>query len=165
MKPALPLLCCLLIGLGLLACRKDRFTTSAAAQLTTNIDTLHFDTLFTTAGSVSGVVKVFNGNREGVRISSVRLGGGAASPYRINVDGIPGPQVNDLELAGNDSLYIFVTVTPPASSVALPFVLQDSIEISWNGNRRWVQLDAWGQNARFLRNYEVTGPETWDNAL
>ncbi|GAA4320107.1 choice-of-anchor Q domain-containing protein [Flaviaesturariibacter amylovorans] len=165
MKPVLPLLCCLLIGLGILACRKDRFTTSAGAQLRTSVDTLHFDTVFTTVGSVSGVVKIFNDDRDGIRISSVRLAGGAASPFRINVDGIPGPQVRDLEVAGNDSLYIFVTVTLGASGTLQPFVVQDSIEISWNGNRRWVQLDAWGQNARFLRNHEVTGSETWDSTL
>ncbi|TCJ14038.1 hypothetical protein EPD60_08470 [Flaviaesturariibacter flavus] len=165
MKPAHYLVLCLLLIGSLIACRKDRFTNSAAAPLRTNVDTLHFDTVFTSAGSTSGVIKIFNDESAGVRISSVRLAGGAASPFRINVDGIPGPEVRDLELAGNDSLYVFVTVTIQPNGSNLPFIVQDSIEINWNGNRSYVQLDAYGQNARFLRNSHVQGNTTWDNTL
>ncbi|RYY88536.1 MAG: hypothetical protein EOO15_08780, partial [Chitinophagaceae bacterium] len=164
MKSAAVLLFALMI-VALGACRKDRFTGSADAQLRTAVDTLHFDTVFVSAGSTSGVVKIFNDNKEGIRISAVRLAGGNASPFRINVDGIAGPEVRDLEVAGGDSLYVFVTVTVNPNSALLPFVVQDSIAIDWNGNRRWVQLDAYGQNARFLRNHEVQGSETWDNTL
>ncbi|RYY40008.1 MAG: hypothetical protein EOO08_08100 [Chitinophagaceae bacterium] len=163
MKPAALLL--ILITIAFAACRKDRFTGSADAQLRPGADTLHFDTVFVNTGSTSGVVKIFNDNEEGIRISSVRLAGGNASPFRINADGIAGPEVRDLEVAGGDSLYVFVTVTINPNSNTQPFVVQDSIAIEWNGNRRWVQLDAFGQNARFLRNHIVRGSETWDNTL
>jgi hypothetical protein len=160
----------LLIFLGLLccavfSCRKDRFTNSANVLLRPDVDTLHFDTVFTSTGSTSGIVKIFNDDKDGVRISSVRLAGGAGLPFRINVDGIPGPEVRDLELAGGDSLYIFVTVTIQPNAANLPFIVQDSIEINWNGNRRFVQLDAFGQNARFLRNRHIQGVVHWDNSL
>ncbi|RYZ24105.1 MAG: hypothetical protein EOO16_02215 [Chitinophagaceae bacterium] len=165
MKPARILVWCFLLIATLIACRKDRFTDSVSVSLRPNVDTLHFDTVFTSTGSTSGVIKIFNDESDGVRISSVRLAGGAASPFRINVDGVPGPEVRDLELAGRDSLYIFVTVTIQPNGSNLPFVVQDSIEINWNGNRRFVQLDAYGQNARFLRNSHVQGAVTWDNTL
>ncbi|TCZ65106.1 choice-of-anchor Q domain-containing protein [Flaviaesturariibacter aridisoli] len=164
MKPA-ALLLSLLFLLGIAACRKDRFIGSSDAQLRPGTDTLHFDTVFVAAGSTSGVVKIFNDNEEGIRISSVRLAGGAASPFHINVDGVAGPEVRDLEVAGGDSLYVFVTVTVNPNSAHQPFIVQDSIAIDWNGNRRWVQLDAFGQNARFLRNHTVRGTENWDNTL
>lgn len=164
MKPA-ALLTFLLLLLALASCRKDRFTASSDAQLRPGVDTLHFDTVFVSAGSTSGVIKIFNDNKEGIRISSVRLAGGAASPFRINVDGLPGPEVRDLEVAGGDSLYVFVTVTVNPNAATQPFVVQDSIAVDWNGNRRWVQLDAYGQNAHFLRGHTVRGTETWDNAL
>jgi len=149
----------------LLSCRKDRFTESAAAQLQPGADTLHFDTVFTTFGSTTQVLKIYNNNREGIRLQALRLAGGNASAFRINADGIPGPEVRGLEIAGRDSLYIFVTVTIQPNAAQLPFVVQDSIEIIWNGNRRFVQLEAWGQNARFLRNHRVLGSETFDNQL
>jgi hypothetical protein len=47
----------------------------------------------------------------------------------------------------------------------LPFVVQDSILISYNGVNRYVQLQAFGQNAVFLRNQKITGNVTWSNTL
>jgi hypothetical protein len=147
------------------ACEKERFTNSSSALLRTSTDTLHFDTVFTTTGSITQSLKIFNDNKEGIRISSVRLSGGALSPYKINVNGYKGPVVNDLEIAGKDSAYIFVTVSINPTASNLPFFVRDSIEINYNGNRKFVQLDALGQNAHFLRNKIVSGTETWNNDL
>src|SRR4028118_1557483 len=94
-----PLFLLLIIG----ACQKERFTNSSEALLQTSVDTLHFDTVFTTAGSITQTVKIFNDNKEGIRINTIRLAGGALSPYKINVNGYKGPQVNDLEIMGKDS--------------------------------------------------------------
>ncbi len=75
----------------------------------------------------------------------------------------PATQSSDIEIAANDSIYVFVQVTIDPTSQYLPFIVRDSIQISFNGNEKWVQLEAWGQNAHFLRSYEVTGNETWSN--
>lgn len=91
--------------------------------------------------------------------------GGAGSAYKINVDGYIGPQVNDLEIAANDSVYVFVQVNINQSAANLPFIVRDSIEINYNGNKRQVQLEAWGQNAHFMRNKQVLTNETWNNDL
>ena len=151
--------------LFLFSCKKEQFTNSSSAQLRTSVDSLRFDTVFTTTGSTSQFLKIINDNKEGIRLSSVRLAGGAASPFKINVDGIVGPQVNGTEVLGNDSIYIYVTVTINPTAQNLPFVVRDSIEITYNGNRKWVQLDAFGQNAHFYRNRKITGTETWNNDL
>jgi hypothetical protein len=151
--------------LFLFSCRKENFTSNADSQLKTSVDSLHFDTVFTTAGSVSQFLKIVNDNKEGIRISAVRIAGGAASPFKINVDGIAGPQVSNVEVAGNDSIYVYVTVSINPNSQNLPFIVQDSIEITYNGNSKWVQLDAFGQNAHFFRNRKITGTETWNNDL
>lgn len=147
------------------SCRKESFTNSSAAQLTTSVDTLHFDTVFTTTGSTSQYLKIINDNKEGIRISSVRLAGGAASPFKINVDGLTGPQANNIEVLGNDSVYVYVTVSINPNAQNLPFIVRDSIEITYNGNQKWVQLDAFGQNAHFFRNRKITGAESWNNDL
>lgn len=149
----------------LFSCRKESFTTDSGARLVSSVDTLHFDTVFATTGSVSQFVKIINNNDKGIRLSSVRLGGGTASPFQINVDGVAGPQVSDVEILGNDSAYIYVTVRINPTARDLPFVVQDSIELTYNGNRTWIQLDAFGQNAHFLRNRKITGIETWNNDL
>lgn len=149
--------------LFLFSCRKESFTTDSNALLSSSVDTLHFDTVFTTTGSVSQFLKIVNNNDKGIRISAVRLAGGAASPFKINVDGVPGPQVNGVEVLANDSAYVYVTVSIDPSARDLPFIVRDSLEISYNGNRKWVQLDAFGQNAHFYRNRTITGNETWNN--
>lgn len=155
----------LLVLVVFFGCRKDSFTNSSSAQLTTSVDTLHFDTVFTSTGSTSQFVKLFNNNNKGVHISSVKLAGGSASPFKINVDGTPGSEVNNVDVLGNDSVYIYVTVSINPTVSNLPFVVRDSIEIDYNGNKKFVQLDAYGRNAHFLRNQEITSSETWNNDL
>lgn len=149
----------------LASCRKDGFTDSPDALLSPQIDTLHFDTVFTTTGSFTQAFKIFNDNNKGIHVSSVRLAGGDASPFKINVDGVAGPHVTGLDIAGGDSAYVFVTVHINPNADNLPFVVRDSIEIAYNGNTELIQLDAYGQNAHFLRNQEITGSETWEAGL
>ncbi|MGN6164037.1 MAG: hypothetical protein ACTHOF_05780, partial [Flavisolibacter sp.] len=147
------------------SCKKQNFTTSADAILRTNVDVLHFDTVFTTTGSASQVFKIINDNSKGIRISSVRLAGGAASFFKMNVDGIPGTESSNIEIAANDSAYVFVTVKIDPNTANLPFIVRDSVEIKYNGNTQWVQLDAYGQNAHFLKNKIIADNETWNNDL
>lgn len=148
-----------------ISCTKESFTTDPAFRLSTSVDTLHFDTVFTTTGSFSQFFKIFNENAKSIEISSVKLTGGNSSAFRINADGIAGPQINNLQIAANDSAYVYVTVTINPNTDALPFVVRDSIEISYNGNQEWVQLEAWGQNAHFFRNKVISGIEVWTNDL
>ena len=147
------------------SCKKDSFTNDPDVRLTTGVDTLHFDTVFTTTGSITQSFKIFNPASEGIRISSIRLAGGAASPFKINVDGTTGPQVSGLEIRANDSIYVFATVSINPTAANLPFLVRDSIEISYNGNTKFVQLEAYGRNAHFYRNREIVGTETWNNDL
>lgn len=163
MKPVRNLLLFFLVVI--FACKKESFTNNSSAILQTSVDTLHFDTVFTTTGSTSQVVKIINNNNKGIHISSVKLAGGSSSPFKINVDGTPGPLANNVDVLANDSTYIFVTVSINPSSANLPFIVRDSIEIDYNGNKKFVQLDAYGRNAHFFRNKKITGTETWNNDL
>lgn len=147
------------------SCRKESFTTNSSALLRTSVDSLHFDTVFTTTGSVSQFIKIINDNDKGIRLSSVRLAGGAASPFKMAVDGLPGPMVNEIEVLGNDSAYVYVTVSINPTVSDLPFVVRDSIEVTYNGNKSWIQLDAYGRNAHFFRARKITGDETWNDDL
>jgi hypothetical protein len=164
MKPVKNLLLPMVMLL-LFACRKESFTNSSSARLISSQDTLHFDTVFTTTGSISQLVKVKNENNKSIHIASVHLAGGSSSPFAINVDGVQGPLVNDVDIAANDSVYIFVTVHINPSAAALPFLVRDSIELDYNNNRQFIQLDAFGMNAHFFRNRTITASETWNNDL
>lgn len=147
-------------------CRKtDSFINGPDASVYFSNDTLHFDTVFTTTGSVTQLVKIFNQNDRKLKLSTVQLMGGASSAFKLNVDGSPGTSFSNIEIEPNDSIYVFVSVTVNPSSANLPFIVQDSIQVSYNGNNRFIQLDAFGQNANFYRNRRVTTDSTWNNDL
>lgn len=163
MKPVRNLL--FVLGIFLFACKKESFTESPSARLQTSVDSLYFDTVFTSTGSITQVVKIINPNKKSIHVQSVRLMGGNNSPFRINVDGLPGPVVENVDVPGEDSVYVFVTVTIDPNSSNLAFIVEDSIEINYNSNTDLVKLSAYGQNAHFLSNKEITSAETWDNDL
>lgn len=147
------------------SCKKESFITSPDAKVTITTDTLKYDTVFVNSGSVYQFFKIINENNQKLRLSSVQIMGGASSAFKLNVDGISIAQVNNLEIEANDSLYVFVQVNINQSANNLPFILRDSIQISYNGNHKMVQLEAWGQNAHFFRNKQITVNETWNNDL
>jgi hypothetical protein len=149
----------------LTACRKDSFITSADARITITTDTLKYDTVFTSSGSVTQSFKIINENNQKLRLSSVKLMGAAGSFFKMNVDGIATTEAANIEIEANDSVYVFVQVNVNPNAANLPFVFRDSIQVSYNGNKRLVQLEAWGQNAHFFRNKEITADETWPNDL
>lgn len=149
----------------LFSCRKDSFITTGDARITITADTLKFDTVFVTAGSTYRTFKIINENNQKLLLTSLKLMGGTTSVYKINVDGISGTQFNNIEIEANDSIYVFAQVNVNPSAANFPFILRDSIEVNYNGNKRKVQLEAWGQNAHFFRNKVITANETWNNDL
>jgi hypothetical protein len=155
----------LLLAVLFVACNKESFTNNSSALLKTSVDTLHFDTVFTSTGSTSQFVKITNENDKGIHISSVKMAGGASSPFKLNVDGIAGVQVSNVDILAEDSIYIYVTVSINPSAKNLPFIVRDSIEINYNGNKKFVQLDAYGRNAHFFRSRIIKSSEVWNNDL
>jgi hypothetical protein len=154
-------LCCAL----LYSCKKETFINSPDARLFITADTIRFDTVFTSTGSVTQSFKIINENNQKLRLSKVSLMGHASSAFRININGVPATEESDIDIAANDSIYIFVSVTINPTTANLPFIVTDSIRINYNGNTRYVQLEAFGQNAHFLRNEVVAGNSTWTNDL
>ncbi len=147
------------------ACKKEAFITNTNALLYTSADTLHFDTVYTETGSITQSFKIFNANDQQLLVSSVELAGGTASVFKLNVNGWAGVTFNNIEIAPNDSIYVFVAVNINPGTSTLPFLLRDSIRINYNNKETFVQMDAYGQNVRFLRNAAVTKDTVWTNDL
>jgi hypothetical protein len=145
------------------ACRKDSFNTSMEARLDIGRDSLLFDTVFTSAGSITQYFVIRNDNNQKIKISNIQLMGGTSSSFKMNVDGTQGTQFNNLEIGGNDSMYVFVRVNVNPTAANQPFVMKDSIRIQWNGNKQHKQLEAWGQNAHYIRSTIFQGNFTWTN--
>jgi hypothetical protein len=145
----------------MIGCKKESFTNSSESKLIIGNDSLQFDTVFTTAGSVTQYFLIKNENKQKINISNVQLMGGAASAFKMNVDGSEGTQFNNIEIAGNDSMYVFVRVNINPNANNQPFVIRDSIKLQWNGNTSYKQLEAWGQNAHYIRSTILQGNVNW----
>ncbi|MFT5511822.1 MAG: hypothetical protein ACI8SE_000215 [Bacteroidia bacterium] len=142
------------------SCKDDNtFLTNTDATLNFSSDTVFFDTVFASnipriPLSVNHQFVVVNPYSKSVK-TNFKLSGGNNSVFRINVDGEVGPEVNDILIRGNDSVFVFVelSVDPNNDPQSLPLIVRDSIQISTNGNQQNVQLIAWGQDAHyFLRD-------------
>ena len=145
-------------------CRQDRFTPNANIELRFETDSLLFDTVFVTAGSITKRFKVFNPTNTNVQIDEVYLGGRRLtgnSPYRININGIPSNDLKGVELRANDSLYIFVEVTIDPTSTNTPFIVTDSVVFRSGNKTGKVQLAAYGQNAVFYNGEILPCNTVW----
>ncbi|MEZ4926345.1 MAG: right-handed parallel beta-helix repeat-containing protein [Saprospiraceae bacterium] len=140
----------LISSLFFLFCQKEKFTFSPDASLEFSADTLRFDTVFTELGSATRYFKIYNRHKKSIRISKIYLENGSASLFNLNIDGIPGDNQSDIEIAPNDSLYVFAEVTINPNNDNNPFVINENVVFETNGNVQKVVLEAWGQNAVYL---------------
>jgi hypothetical protein len=136
------------------SCRKEQFNTDPEVTLRFSSDTLRFDTVFTSRGSATRSVKVFNDYNEYIKISTVRISGNFGGRFRINVDGISGNPVKDVVIPPGDSIYLFaeVTVDPDLPLSSSPYVIEDQIIFEVNGRESVLHMEAWGQNANYIPN-------------
>ena len=145
------------------ACGPESNRTQRIENLAFSTDTVHFDTVFTSTGSATEVFKIYNRGNETVEISSVMLGSGKQSKYRVNLDGIPGSDFKDVEILPGDSLYCFVEVTIDPNDNLNPFVVKDSIIFQSPDAMMDIKLSAWGQNAIFHNKEIIVENSIWTN--
>ena len=139
----------LILTAALSGCKKDEYNTSPDFRLEFSTDSVKFDTVFTTVGSATHVLKVYNKENSYVHIKNVRLLNDPNNSYRINVDGLPSESLTNIEIGPKDSIFIFIEVTvTPNSNDLYPYV-EGKIEFQTNGSIQSVDLVAWGWDAIF----------------
>jgi hypothetical protein len=137
-----------LLAIPFSSCKKDDFLTDGDLKLEFSESEILFDTVFVSIGSITKNLKVYNPYDRPVK-TNIRMAGSGIN-FRMNVNGLPGRQFNNVEIRAKDSLWIFVEVTVDPSLGNLPFVIKDSIIFETNGSQQDVDLTAWGQNAHFI---------------
>ena len=141
----------LLAIMVLVSCRKENsLSTDPSHKLVFSVDTVMFDTVFTTLGSSTHHLLIYNPYHDDLNVSEIRLMGGEQSRFKINLDGETGVDFHDKIIPANDSIYTFLNVTIDPNDQSNPFVVEDSIMFVTNGNVQTIHLVAWGQNARYI---------------
>ena len=133
------------------SCKKNNpINADSNLKLAFSADTVLFDTVFTSLGSATHELKIYNQHGDDLKISSIRLMGGEGSPFRFNLDGENATEFYDKVIPANDSLFSFLRVTINPNDLNTPFVVEDELEFITNGNTQIVKLLAWGQNANYI---------------
>jgi len=148
------------------SCKKNLLTSKEHLEF--SLDTLVFDTIFTTVGSTTQQFKIYNKENKTVRIDEIELMGGASSPFRMNIDGLQGTDMAGIEIESKDSLFAFVEVTLSINGQNLPMIVEDSIRFRTNGKDQYIKLAVWGQDAYFhYSNFQAgifdLNEGTWPN--
>ena len=140
---------------------EEEITFEKDAVLTFSTDTVLFDTLFTSVGSITKRLRIFNRNEKAVNISRLYLGKGDGSEYSITVNGERKSSFEDEVILGNDSLLLLIDVIIDPQDQDLPFLVKDSVVVESNGNFGHVKLVTWGQDAVFLNAEVIDCNSTW----
>lgn len=160
------LLLLVIISMLFVACEKDEeLTNDMNTKLSFSIDSVLFDTVFTSIGSTSRRLKIYNPNEKAIIISQIKLKGGNSSAYSLNINGLAASETSLLKLNGKDSINIFIKVNINPTNQKLPFIVSDSIQFLYNGNKKTIPLVAYGQNANFITSGSIKNNTTWDNKL
>lgn len=148
-------------------CKKDKISSDGAHKLSFSLDTLSFDTVFSAVGSSTRIFKIYNPNSQKVKITSISLGGGASSFFRVNVNGQSSVSFNNIELRAKDSLWVFAEVRIDPSNANNPFLIKDSLVCITNSNVQKVNFEAFGQDVYFHKpvngasEFELPCGEVW----
>ena len=82
-----------------ISCEKESFKVDdGGVKLEFSTDTLTFDTVFTTVGTTTRIVTIYNRSSDNLKLSTVTLSGGVASHFRMNVDGDTSLVAHDIEI-------------------------------------------------------------------
>lgn len=140
------------------ACERENPYTGSDLDISVSIDTLRFDTVFTTIGSATRTIKIYNNQNRVVSIPEIRLSD-EGEHFRMNVDGISGSSIKEAVVQPLDSIYIFaeVTVDPDQPLDISPFIIEEKLIISAGDNEIVVTLEAWGQNANYFPSKSAKG--------
>ena len=114
-------------------------------------DTITFDTIFTAIGSATHYLIVYNPYAEDMTIETIRLAGGNDSKFKLNINGFPENQMNDVLLNADDSLFIFVEITIDPSETTTSFLAEDSILFFTKERVQSVKLEAYVQDVVLLK--------------
>ncbi len=160
--PAVLLLFFLSFSFLVESCKKESLLNSDGI-LRFSTDTLNFDTVFTEMGSFTKRLKIFNPQDQPIQISSIRLQSGDTSFFKLNVNGVAGNSISDVEIGAKDSIYVFATVKINPRNQSNPFIVEDRLVATLNGNNFSIPFFAYGQDAYYITDSVLAQTDVWKN--
>ena len=138
---------------------------SSGGVLKFSTDSLAFDTVFTATGNYTTYFKIYNIQNQDISISGIHLESGVNSFFHINVDGFAGNTQSNIKIRAHDSIYVFATVSIDPTNAANPFFISDHFIATLNGKNFSLPFTAYGQNAHYIVDSEISTNSEWKNDL
>ncbi len=129
-------------------CRKNFDTAYSRGDFKVSRDTLFLDSVFTNISSRTYHFKIYNTSNEDVIINRIYLERGEESFYRLNVDGEPGKEFEEVLIHAQDSIFVFVEVTADINLLPDP-VYEEKLFIEDTRKKDSVLLAAFIKDADF----------------
>ena len=130
------------------SCKKENIHSNESAYLNFSNDTILFDTIFSSVGSTTFQLTVYNNNNFDIT-TNVRLSGNTEGNFRMNVDGESGNNIEKITIAANDSMFVFLELTIDPTNTNTPYLVSESILFNTGNIQQDVNLIAYGQDAYF----------------
>ncbi|MFV0420516.1 MAG: choice-of-anchor Q domain-containing protein [Dysgonomonas sp.] len=134
----------------------DDFSSSPNLMLDFSSDVVSFDTVFTTIGSATKHIKIYNKNSRSLVIQSIELMNPEKTGFRMNIDGEKGIKLTNVEILKKDSLFGLIEVTVDPLDINSAVLIRDSIKFTTNGNVQYLYLEAIGQDVHIWKKQIVT---------
>lgn len=147
---------------AVLSCKRDEPVNDSSVKLQFSTDTVFFDTVFTTVGSLTERIKVYNPQKFPIQIDRITLRGGQGSNFKFNADGFSGKSAKEIVVAAEDSLFVFVEVTVDPNGGSNPLVIEELLIFETSGGVQNVSLVAWGQDAYFYPSISFGAGATYE---
>lgn len=137
----------------IIGCYKDEYYTAGDAKLRFSTDTITFDTVFTARGTATKILKIYNDYDKTLIIKDIKIASNKFNQFRLNIDGVSTNEAKNIEIGPKDSIYVFAEahINPDDPLSISPFIVTDSIIFSLDNSVQRVLMNAWGQNANYIR--------------
>tara|TARA_B100001758_G_C18409962_1_gene614921 strand:- start:1121 stop:2578 length:1458 start_codon:yes stop_codon:yes gene_type:complete len=148
------------------ACKKESIdnNTNKTATLQFSTDTVTFDTIFSSIGSITKMLTVYNNNSFDIK-TNIHFKGISPGNFRINIDGLAGNHQDNIAIPANDSIFIFLEVTIDPTQTNTPYIIADTLMFTTGTKKQYVDIIAWGQDAYFHTANAfgtiIDGPDTF----
>ena len=137
--------------LALVGCQPAILSNDPTAQLAFSQDSVLFDTVFTTMGSSTKQMMVYNPNKNSILIDRVEMSNGKS--FFINLDGENQLEnLCDITLRGGDSLFLFIRAEIDPLKSNSPVLVEDTITFHVNKKAQHIYLQAYGQDVEILQS-------------
>lgn len=143
--------------LSLTSCIEDGFSNSPSDQPVFSTDTLDLGVVFTDTPTPTSRMLIHNPHSKGMILSRVSLSGEGAQYFRLNVDGIPGREFDNVEIRNRDSVFVLVEATLPENGSDFPAAVTASLDVTVSGVTNSVILKATGQDVHRIKGDVLTG--------